>query len=320
MQSASASRSSAVIDIVVLGLPTDRNRAEAIIDILHEEKIAGAHRTRFSTDHPSSERWNDTTHLALTSACVVFCWSNATSKPDAAPLRMLGQKSLALGSAISVELDRKAKPPEMAGSTCYPLFGWRGHLRGWGRFVFGNSALKQIAIAAARKASGQDPPPPQALWSMIRTQAWVVLVGFVAILSAISTFWGFYNDQNLAKILDQKGEGEVARLHSGHSCDAIRKYLASHRNGAWVDDATVLLAKCHIIKREKFQNDEISLDIFGQTLAEARNDAKQKCERYANNMGGRLTSSNVEHFVPSGAASARCSIVGRVLVDVEVID
>ena len=84
------------LDILILALPADRDRAEMVLDGLHEARVAGIHPTRIETADPQVPAWAGVAEQARASRCVLFCWSRATQAPEAAPI---DRKSTRLNSS-----------------------------------------------------------------------------------------------------------------------------------------------------------------------------------------------------------------------------
>lgn len=306
-----------MIDIIVLAIPADRARAEAVLDGLFEAEVAGPNRTRFLTEHPLDAGWTEAARAAANCPCVIFCWSMATLAEDAEPFRRLAAEVQARDHALSVELDKGTRPAALRGSTTYPLYGWHAHPRGWGRFVFGNRFVMQIAVAAKRKVSGQDPPPPQALWRMMRGQAWAVVVGFCAILGVVGTVWDLSTDSVVGKWFDARAGKEFAAAKG--SCDTLRVFIDKHQGSAWTDDARELLATCTIRQQVKRSNATMEVVVFGITRLEAEADSRSRCEGLARTSGGTLISSNLQRFEAGGSSTAACVIDQPMSVSVETM-
>lgn len=168
--------------IVLLSLPADRERATKILDALVGERLDVV----WHSVAPGDDDWTASVTAAHAARCVLFCWSDATRSEAAAPFRLLGAETLAAGTAIGIELDRGAVPPDLSAMTVYNLAGWRAHRRGLWRAFAGRIFYNDIVSAAKFKAAGKDPPSPSAPAKMVARQAWVLAVGIGAILGILS--------------------------------------------------------------------------------------------------------------------------------------
>lgn len=298
------------LDILILSLPlpADRARAEMVLDGLHEAKVAGVHSTRIEAPAPQTPEWVQVAQLARASRCVLFCWSNATSGPQGAALRALGAELLARETAVSIELDRGATPPEMARSTIYPAFGWRCKPGVILRFLFGDMHRAQIAIAAQRKVSGQDPPPPAALWQLIRARAWVAIVGFFALLGTAATIWSLYTDDALERALDPAVAVEFARARDARDCKAMHAFADKHSGSGWKASVTEFLANCQMRDATVEKQTTQTLPLYAGSRKGAQTEADRLCALAARNHAGRLLRARVASFEPDGSGSAACDI------------
>ncbi|WP_066650858.1 MULTISPECIES: hypothetical protein [Sphingomonas] len=299
------------LDIFLLALPADRARAEMVLDGLHEAKVAGVHSTRIEAPAPQTPEWVQVARLARTSRCVLFCWSNATSAPQGAALRELGAELLARKTAVSIELDRGATPPEMAGSTIYPAFGWRCKPGVILRFLFGDIHRAQIAVAAARKVSGQDPPPPAAIWQLIRARGWVAIVGFFALLGTAATVWSLWNDDALERAMDHAVAAEFARARDARDCQAMHTFANKHSGSGWKASVTEFLANCQMRETAVNKQTTQTLPLYAGSQKAAQAEADRLCTLAARNHLGRVVRARVASFEPDGSGSAECDIAYR---------
>lgn len=306
------------LDILILALPADRDRAEMVLDGLHEARVAGIHPTRIETADPQVPAWAGVAEQARASRCVLFCWSRATQAPEAAPMRALGAELLAADTALSVELDHGAAPPEMAGATTYPAQGWRCRPGAVLRFLFGDIHRAQIAVAAQRKVSGQDPPPPAAFWQLLRGRGWAAMIGLFALLGTGSTLWSLWNDDALARAANPALAAEFARTRDARDCRAMHAFADRHPGSPWSDDVTEFLSNCQLrdVPERRVSTQDIA--VFGATRAEAEADAQTACGRAAANAGGTLLSARLTLFTPGGDARAECRYAHAMAVPREV--
>lgn len=305
-------------DILILALPLDRARAEQVLDGLHQANIASLHATRIETVDPRSPGWVAVSRLARDARCVLFCWSRHTAAPDAAPLRALGENLFAGATAISVELDRGSRPAELAGSTTYPAYGWRCRPGALLRFLFGDIHRLQIAVAAQRKVSGQDPPPPAAFWELLRGRGWVAIVGVFALIGTFSTLWGLWNDDALAKMADPALAAQFDKARDTRNCLAMHQFSDANPGSPWAAGVTEFLANCQMRDVPTPRTIDRTMPIFGANTAEATANAQSVCASLAANLDGRLLAATLASFTPGGEAKARCRVIYKQLVPQEI--
>jgi len=295
-------------DIIVFTLPVDRARAALITEGLVSAGIAGPYATRLIAEHPDDAGWREAERAAESSACVVFCWSVNTAAPDAHLFRDLGARVLAANNAISVELDRASRPPAMARSTTYPLYGWCVRKNAITRFCFGDGYVAQIVVAAREKVIGNDPPSPGAIWNMVRAQAYVAALGLGALIGISSGVLQFYRDPAFEKWLAPETAATFETAKAQRSCPAMRAFVGRHGGSAWGAEATELLASCTKVSVTKRRQEVTDLAAFGMTLGEAQANGKASCAAHARNTGGTLITVKLEDFIPSVSARALCTI------------
>lgn len=295
-------------DILVLALPVDRDRAEQVLDGLYQAKVAGVHSTRIETPDPNSLQWRSATSLARDSRCVLFCWSRATAAPEAAPLRALGAELLARNTALSVEFDSGAAPAEMAGATTYPAHGWRCRPGAVLRFLFGDIHRLQIAVAAQRKVSGQDPPPPVAFWRLLSGRGWIALGSGIGLLLTASGLWSVWNDNALARLLDPALNTEFVKGRDKHDCSAMRAFAMRHPGSPWSGDVTEFLTNCRVRDIQVDRTDVQRLRLFASNRGEAEAEAKSVCMTAASNIGGQLVEARLASLEGTGMGWADCRI------------
>lgn len=299
------------LDILILALPADRARAEMVLDGLHEAKVAGVHATRIETPAPHSTEWVQVAQLARASRSVLCCWSHETAGPQGAALRALGADLLARGTLLSIALDRSATPPELAASTTYPAFGWRCKPGAFLRFLFGDMHCTQIAIAAQRKVSGQDPPPPTALWQLVRARGWVAIVGFFALLGTAATLWTLYTDDALERALNPAVAAEFARARDARDCKAMHAFADKHGGSGWKANVTEFLSNCQMRDVAVNQRAQQKLPLFASSRAAAQVEAERLCALAARNHSGSVIRGRVASFEPDGSGIAECEIAYR---------
>lgn len=306
------------LDILILALPTDRARAEMVLDGLHEAKVAGVHPTRIETPATHSTDWVETARIGRAARCVMFCWSQDTAAPEAGPLRALGAELAARGTALSVELDYGSAPSELTGVTTYPAYGWRCRPGAALRFLFGDIHRAQIAVGAQRKVAGQDPPPPAAFWQLLRGRGWAAIVGFFALLGTASLLWGLWNDNALARKTNPTFAAEFAKARDTRDCPAMHVFSDRHPGSPWANEVTEFLSNCQVRDVPEPRTTVTSLPVYGATRAEAEQNARNLCDRHAANILGKTVAVRLTKFVPSGDAEAECSVEHRMAVPREI--
>lgn len=117
--------------IILISLPADHKRAGKVLDALVSERLD----VRWFSAEPGTADWETAKDESDRARCVLFCWSDATRVDAAAPYRDLARTAIVAGTAIGIEIDRGALPPDLA-MTSYGLHGWR---RGDGRLHKGVS-------------------------------------------------------------------------------------------------------------------------------------------------------------------------------------
>lgn len=296
------------LDILLLALPDDAVSANLILDGLHQAGVAGVHPTRIEAIDPQSFAWRSVTKRARSVPAVLFCWSSATSGEEAKPMRELAAELVQKGTAIGVELDAATTPPEMAGASVYPAYGWRCRPGTVLRFLYGDMHRMQIAVAAQRKVSGQDPPPPAAFWQLIRARAWVALVGIFAAIGILWNLWSIAIDDRLAQLRQPEIGSEFESARDAKDCAAMRSFAAKHPGSPWRADVTEFLANCH--KREVIETrtDQIDLPVAASSRREAEVNGRSLCATHTNNAGGQLISAKITSFDQAGLSQVRCTL------------
>lgn len=290
-----------------------------IADGLSATKVTGQNRTRFMTEHPLDAGWMEAVRAVEACPCVIFCWSEATTKTDAGPVKMLAERIDAVGHAISVELDKGTRPDSLINCATYPLYGWRAHSGVWQRLLHGKGFITQIAVAAEQKVLGIDPPLPAAYWRMVRGQAWTLLLGIVAVLSFIGLTLGFYRDPGMAKLRETRAaEAFGAAKASEKPCDALRAFGEKFTGSAWSNDANELLGTCTKRQVTMPVADEWQLEIYEESMAAVEREAKEGCGNYAKN-GLKLLSVQIGKFVPGQITKVTCVIERREIRTIETI-
>ncbi|MDB5680105.1 hypothetical protein [Sphingomonas bacterium] len=175
--------------IVLLSLPEDRDRVGKVLSALVGERLDVVWRSVA----PDDPHWAAAIAEAREARCVLFCWSDATRSEAAAPFRRLAAEALAAETAVGIELDRGAVPPDLAAMTLYSLAGWRAHRHGLWRAFAGRIFYNDIVSAAKFKAAGKDPPSPAAPAKLLARQAWVAAVGIGAIVGMLALPKAVYN-------------------------------------------------------------------------------------------------------------------------------
>ena len=297
-----------MIDIIIFSLPVDRDRAVAIPDGFVATKVAGQNRSRFITADPDDAGWKEAARAAKVCSCVIFCWSQATTTPDAEPMRKLAEKVHAANHAISVELDIGTRPNALANCATYPFHGWRAQNNGWQRFLHGRSFITQIAAAAEQKVIGIDPPLPTAYWRMVRSQAWAMLLGFVALLSFAGLMLGFYRDSDVAKWRDSEGAQAVqAAKNSSKPCEALRAFPKKFPGSAWSNDASDLLETCTKREKRAYVKYKWPIKFYGKSKEEVERESFAECSNLALK-DTQLVSVKVMNFVSSKPTTIICTI------------
>lgn len=295
------------LDILILALPADRARAEMVLDGLHQAKVAGGHATRIETPAPQSPEWVEVARMARASRAVLCCWSANTGGAQGMAMRALGADLLTRGTVLSIELDRGATPPELAGSTVYPAFGWRCNPGFVLRFLLGDIHRAQIAVAAQRKVSGQDPPPPAALWQLVRARGWVAIVGFFAVLGTAATLWSLSTDDALERMMDPATAAEFARARDAHDCKTMHAFADKHGGSGWKQSVTEFLANCQMREQTVARRETISIPLFASDASAADREARKLCTQMADNHDGKVLSSRVSDHAADGSGTAACA-------------
>jgi hypothetical protein len=288
---------------------------------LVETKIAGLWTAAIVIVEPDRKAdWKEARRKALQCKCAIFCWSDATSKPEARAMTILARRVLEKKRAIAVELNAGARPAVLAGCTTYPLHDWRARPRIWHRFVFGNRFVTQIAAAAQQKVLGRDPPPPSAYASLVRAQAWMTMVGLAAVLGFATSVLEVYRDPRIAKLIAPRAAAafEAARIDP-KPCDALRTFGEQHTGSAWSQMASELLATCTTREIRRIVPSEQRLEAFGATKTEADSDGARKCATYASNSGAIVRSVRIENFTPGERATVVCTLDQPVIETIETL-
>lgn len=312
-----------MVDILVLCLPGDRDRASVIPDALIRSGVAGSYRTRFLSPEPDGTGWAEAVQAAAAAPCTIFCWSHAAQRSAAEPMRQLGGRALANRTALSVELDQGATPPSMAGSTIYPLHGWRARPGALGLFVFGRGFATDIAAAAQEKVIGRDPPPPSAYWRLIRRQAWIAGGTLAFALGIVSTLWGFYRDPAVARAVDREAAAAFRDAEQSRSCEKLRDFAHKHGGSAWSDRASELLATCVTRPVTTVHRVEQPIELFEMEEAGLQAEGQRKCEGVAQAANATLVAARVEAIDrgcdPGVCARAICTLDQPVTEEREVM-
>jgi hypothetical protein len=307
--------------IILLSLPADRDRVTKILDALVGERLD----VRWHATAPDSADWPTAVAEAAAARCVLFCWSDATRAEAAAPFKQLAADSLAAGTAVAIELDAGAVPPDLAGMSTYNLAGWRAHRRGLWRAFAGRIFYNDIVSAAKFKAAGKDPPSPAAPAKMLARQFWVLAVGLAAVLGLLALPkavydlipWPRWNEERAWAAIPENSCPRLAQFardwpdgrHAGEAKDAYaaRTKQAAQWSGVertapfFVSGASAAASPSEAAAR-------------GVALARADGEAKKACQGFVEAAGSRLKSVAVapgDYSCTALGGGTVCSLAGN---------
>jgi hypothetical protein len=217
--------------IVLLSLNADAARATKILEAL----LAAGLDARWLSVDRSADDFAKARDAASLARCVLFCWSEASRGDAAAPYRELARAAVADGTAVGVELDSGAAPPDLAMAS-YALQGWRRAEGGLVRQLVGSVFYNDIVAAAKFKAAGRDPAPPSATTKLLMRQLWVLAVGAAGVAGVLAL---------PAKLVEQipwprwNEESAWAALPPG-SCPALAAFRQQYPAGRYAEQATAI--------------------------------------------------------------------------------
>jgi hypothetical protein len=217
--------------IILISLPADKKRAGKVLDALVSERLD----VRWFSTEPGAPEWEAAKEDTARARCVLFCWSNATRVDAAVPYRELARTAIAAGTAIGIEIDRGALPPDLE-MTSYGLYGWR---RGDGRllrYLIGKIFYNDIVSAAKFKAAGRDPSPPSAPTKLLMRQAWVLFVGIGGLLGTMALPGKIHDQIPWPRFNEEKA---WAALPSD-SCPALAAFIKEYPSGRYTGKAKTI--------------------------------------------------------------------------------
>lgn len=297
-----------MIDITVMAVPADRERAIDIVEGISAAGIADSYRTQLHIQDSSVPGVSQRLNRALEhSACVVVCWSRNTDAAD--EFRAIATGLLSEGKVISIEFDPNSRPKKFKQSTTYPLHGWRRQPRHWQRFVFGNCFVEQVAVAAQKKAQGIDPPPPSAYVRLVRKQAWTSLLAVAAGVALMGELLGVSDRFATARWRHPEVRAAFdSAVASPESCEAVRQFAGRYRNSPWSEEASRLISTCRLVDTVYLVRVEQALEVVAESTAEVQREGESKCATLARNAGAKVLAVRIEDFVPDIQGRAICTL------------
>lgn len=297
--------------IVLLSLPDDRARVTKIIDTLVGERLDVV----WYSAAPGDADWDKAVAEAREARCVLLCWSDATRTEAAAPFRALAADAVAKGSAVGIELDRGAVPPDLSGMSIYSLSGWRAHRHGLWRAFAGRIFYNDIVAAARFKAAGKDPPSPSAPTKMVLRQAWLLAVGLGGVLGMLALPAAVYDRIPWPRWNEERAWAAIPK----DSCPGLAQFVRDWPDGRHGGEAKDLYG-ARTKKAAAWTATERTAPFFvsvanatpaageaaarAAALARADGEAKKACRGYVEAAGSRLKS------VRMAPGDATCSAVG----------
>lgn len=304
-------------DIIVLALRADQLRAEKILDGLHVTGVAARNRTRILFVEPADKSWREVAKEVVSCRCVIFCWSNSTRAEEDQRLIDLAERATSNGTAIAVELDANTKPESLTNCTTYPMFGYRSGFNAWSGILFGNAFVAEIAAAAERKVAGQDPPPPQAIWMLVRKRVWAWSGGVAFALGILAALLQFYRDPEISKWLEPEAANAFEQAKASGSCQKMRQFISKHGESAWRESATAFLGTCRTREVNETIVETTKLPAFGATREEVLIDGRRVCQGLVENLHGELIDVTIVDFLALQHATVSCKVKRTVSKSVE---
>lgn len=217
--------------IILISLPADHKRAGKVLDALVSERLD----VRWFSAEPGTADWETAKDESDRARCVLFCWSDATRVDAAAPYRDLARTAIVAGTAIGIEIDRGALPPDLA-MTSYGLHGWR---RGDGRLLrhlIGKIFYNDIVSAAKFKAAGRDPGPPSAPTKLLMRQAWVLFVGIGGLLGTMALPGKIHEQIPWPRFNEERAWAALP----ADSCPSLAAFIKAYPSGRYAGKAKTI--------------------------------------------------------------------------------
>ncbi|MCJ2189148.1 hypothetical protein MTR66_20350 [Novosphingobium sp. 2638] len=244
---------------------------------------------------PGGPEWAKALERTAKARCLVVCWSAAAlaNTDEAAAFRAAALDGCAQNKTIGV-LFEQVSPPEGFGCTLYDLSGWRCEPQGWRKWLIGDAHLRDVVAAAKSKQANRDPAPPSAPRKLLMRQLAVLFSATVVPLVAVISFTDValnFQGRIAARPSDEE-QAAWDKLPAG-DCEALRRFVSSFPNGAYRDQADVLIGAARKGTRTEWRRTTLEEEIYlphsaGGTKAHAQKEGARRCAMLIQGTESRL--------------------------------
>lgn len=211
---------------VLISLPQDEARVDKLLDALVDERLD----VQWFSTAPGDADWDKAALAASHARCVLICWSHATRSDAAIEYRELARSAAAADTAIGIELDKGAPPPDIP-MTIYGLGGWRRAEKGVIRWAIGQIFYNDIVSAAKFKVAGRDPAPPSAPAKLLVRQLWVIAVGIGGLMGVLSLPGEIYNKMPWPRFNEERAWAALPV----NSCKQLADFRKKYPDGRYAE-------------------------------------------------------------------------------------
>ncbi|RGP41532.1 hypothetical protein BPTFM16_01838 [Altererythrobacter insulae] len=282
--------------ITVLSMPTDRSKAEVIVDAI----VSAGMSVWNETAAPGGKDWSEAVVRAQDTKCLIVCWSAEalSDTPQAKLFREVAFRGCKEGRAIGAQLD-DVEPPSGFDCTLYNLAGWRLNPSGWRALLIGDAYMRDLVQAARFKQANRDPAPPSAPRQLLVRQAAVlssaIIVPLVAVASFTDVLLNFEN--RIARQASAEEQAVWDALPKG-SCTALREFVNDFNDGAYLSRANALLNAREIVETTRWDSRTLEEEIYlphsrNFTEDDATAEGKRRCDLLLQEVGARKIEVNV---------------------------